>query len=133
MQTNSFASRPLDFKPAVKFSTPTLLIEPALAQNSTLQVVGELAQRQLPSAICLTNWPYADVLAPCVVQALVDTAGNVVSTVILSPSGYDAADQRALELARTLRFTSSPQPTIGQIIFNWHTVPIPAVPPTASP
>jgi TonB family protein len=57
------------------------------------------------------------------VQVLVDAAGNVVSTVLLTPSGYDAADQRALELARALRFTPSSSLTFGRIIFNWHTVP----------
>jgi TonB family protein len=123
MQTNFFASEPPDFKPAPELSTPTLPVEPALAQNSTMQIAGELAQRQLPSQISLTNWPYADVLAPCVVQVLVDAAGNVVSTVLLTPSGYDVADQRALELARALRFTPSSRLTFGRIIFNWHTVP----------
>jgi TonB family protein len=131
VQTNLFAENPLDFKPAPELSKPTLPPEPLPAQNSTMQIEGELAQRELPSQISLTNWPYADVIAPCVAQVFVDPAGNVVSTVILSPSGYDAADQRALELARTLRFAPAPQPTVGKIIFNWHTVPV--VPPTASP
>jgi len=123
MQTNFPASYSFDFKPVADLSTPTLPVEPALAQNSTMQIEGELAQRQLPSEISLTNWPFADVLSPCVVQVLVDAAGNVVSTVLLTSSGYDAADQRALELARALRFTPSPSLTFGRIIFNWHTVP----------
>jgi hypothetical protein len=135
MQTNFFASRPLDFKPAAELSTPTLPVETVPAKNSTMQIEGELAQRQLPSEISLTNWPYADVIAPSKVQALVDAAGNVVSTVLLPPDNgftaadyYDAANQRALEIARSLRFTPSSSPTFGRIIFNWHTVP-----PTASP
>jgi hypothetical protein len=135
MQTNFFASRPLDFKPAAELSTPTLPVETVPAKNSTIQIEGELAQRQLPSEISLTNWPYADVIAPSKVQALVDAAGNVVSTVLLPPDNgftaadyYDAANQRALEIARSLRFTPSSSPTFGRIIFNWHTVP-----PTASP
>jgi TonB family protein len=128
MQTDLFTSRPFNFKPVPKLSTPALPVEPALAQNSTMQIEGELAQRQLPSEISLTNWPYADVLAPCVVQVLVDAAGSVISTVLLTPSGYDAADQRALELARNLRFTPSSSLAFGRIVFNWHTVP-----PIASP
>ena len=88
-----------------------------------MQIEGELAQRQLPSEISLTNWPYADVLQPCVVQVLVDAAGNVVSTVILTSSGYDAADQRALELARALSFKPASRLAVGRVIFNWHTVP----------
>jgi hypothetical protein len=135
MQTNFFASQPLDFRPAVELSTPTLPVETAPAQNSTMQIESELAQRQLPSEISLTNWPYADVIAPSKVQVLVDAAGNVVSTVLLPPDNgftaadyYAAADQRALELARALRFAPSSSTTFGRIIFNWHTVP-----PTASP
>jgi hypothetical protein len=135
MQTNFFASQPLDFKPTPQLNTPTLPVEPMPAQNSTMQIEGELAQRQLPSEINLTNWPYADVIAPSKVQVLVNAAGNVVSTVLLPPDNgftaadyYDAANQRALEIARTLRFTPSSQLTFGRIIFNWHTVP-----PTASP
>ena len=133
MQTNHFASFELQLKPPVKLSAPGLPIEPALAQNSTLRVEGELAQRQLPSQINLTNWPYANVIAPSKVQVLVDAAGNVVSTVLLPPDSgfaaadqYDKADQRALELARAARFAPSSHLTVGRMIFNWHTVPPPA-------
>ena len=138
LQTNYFAGHELDFKPAPELSAPSLPVAPALAQNSTMQIEGRLAQRQLPFEMSLTNWPYPDVLAPCVVQVLVDAAGNVVSAVVLpSENGwtaaehYAAADQQALELARALRFAPASQPTVGKIIFNWHTVPV--VPPTASP
>jgi hypothetical protein len=140
-QTNRFAGFELQLKPPVKLSAPGLPIEPALAQNSTLRVEGELAQRQLPAPINLTNWPYANVIAPSKVQVLVDTAGTVVSTVLLPPDSgfapadqYDQADQRALELARAMRFTPSPHLTIGRMTFNWHTVPPPATnSPAVSP
>ena len=128
MQTNFFASHPFDFKPAAELSTPTLLVEFTPVQNSTMQIEGELAQRQLPSQISLTNWPYADVLAPSVVQVLVNAEGNKISPVLLTPSGYDVADQRALEIARSLRFTPASGLTFGRVIFNWHTVP-----PSVSP
>ncbi|HEY4952387.1 MAG TPA: hypothetical protein VII71_03270, partial [Verrucomicrobiae bacterium] len=39
---------------------------------------------------------------------------------------YDAADQRALVLARTVRFAPSTHLTFGRLIFNWHTVPVSA-------
>jgi TonB family protein len=126
MQTNRFASFELQLKSPVKLSAPGLPVEPALAKTSTLQIQDGLAQRRLSDAINLPSWPYADVLAPSVVQAVVDAPGNVVSTVLLSPSGYDAADQRALELARAARFAPSSRLTIGRMIFNWHTVPPPA-------
>jgi hypothetical protein len=141
MQTNRFASFELQLKPPLKLSAPGLPVEPALAQNSTLRVEGELAQRQLPSPINLTNWPYANVIAPSKVQVLVDAAGNVISTVLLPPDSgftaadqYEKADQRALELARAMRFTPSSRLTVGRMIFNWHTVPPPATnTPTALP
>jgi hypothetical protein len=133
MQTNRFAGFELQLKPPPKLSAPALPIEPALAQNSTLRLEGELVQRQLPMQIILTNWPYANVIAPSKVQVLVDAAGNVVSTVLLPPDSgftaadqYETADQRALELARAMRFAPSSRLTVGWMIFNWHTVPPPA-------
>jgi TonB family protein len=128
MPANFFPSRPFNFASEPELSAPTLPVEPALLQNSTMQITGELARRQLPAPISLTNWPYADVLAPCVVQLLVNAEGNVVSTVLMESSGYKDADDKALELARALRFTPSARLTFGRIIFNWHTVP-----PIASP
>jgi len=44
--------------------------------------------------------------------------------VLLETSGYDAADQQALELARTLQFVPADKLMFGEIIFNWHTVPL---------
>jgi hypothetical protein len=130
MQTNRFPSYPLDFRPVLTLSTPVLPMEPMLPQNSTMSIEGGLAQRQLPAQINLTNWPVADVIAPSVVQVLVDAAGKVISTVLLPPGSgitaadqYNDADQRALTIARTLRFTPSPGPALGRITFNWHTVP----------
>lgn len=128
METNFIASTPFDFRPALILSLPTSPLEPMLPQHSSMRIEGELAQRQLPAQISLTNWPFADVLSPCVVQVLVDAAGNVVSSVILTPSGYDTADQRGLAIARTLRFKPSAGVTLGRVVFHWHTVP-----PTDSP
>ena len=66
-----------------------------------MQIEGELAQRQLLNEINLPSLPYNDVIAPSKVQALVDAAGNVVSTVLAGIKRlHDAADQRALEVAR---------------------------------
>jgi hypothetical protein len=112
-----------NFQPAPELSAPMALLQPALPQNSAMRIEGELARRELPAQISLTNWPYADVLAPCVVQLLANAEGGVVSTVLLSSSGYDAADQRALEIARALRFAPSSSMTFGRVTFNWQTVP----------
>jgi len=141
MQTNCFAGYTSEFKPPPKLSTPAQPIEPVLAQASTMRVAGDLAQRRVLNPMSLPSWPYADVIAPSKVQVLVDEAGDVVSAIVLPSdnslealSHYDAADQRALELARAARFAPAPRLTIGQMIFAWHTVPPPATnSPAASP
>jgi len=133
METNHFAGLELQLKPPLTFSTPVLPIEPVLPQASTLQMADGLSQRQLLTPTNLPSWPYADVIAPSRVQVLVNAAGEVVSTTLLPPdnrleaaSRYDAADQRALDLARTARFAPAPRLTLGRLIFHWHTVPLPA-------
>ena len=108
LQTNFFAGHLLDFKPAPELSAPELPLQTAIAQNSTMQIEGELAQRQLPSEISLTNWPYADVLQPCVVQVLVDAAGNVVSTVILTCE--------RLRCRRPARARTRPHPELQAVV-----------------
>ncbi len=135
MQTNYPASPSFNFKPVPLLSSPALPAEPLLVENSTLRLEGELVQRQLPLENNLTNWPYANVIAPSVVQLLVDAAGNVISAVLLPPGGgfgsadqYPPADQQALELARTMHFAPATRPTVGRLIFNWHTVPPAAAP-----
>jgi hypothetical protein len=127
MQTNRFSGFQLELKPPPRLSEPVLPVGPAFAEASTLRVEGDLARCRLLNPMDLPSWPYADVIAPSRVQALVDAAGNVVSVILLPPgSGLDAADQRALELARAARFAPASRLTIGQLIFNWRTVPPPA-------
>ena len=141
MQTNRAADFTLQLKPPVRLSTPSQSITPALAQVSTMRVEGDLTDRRLLTPMDLPSWPYPDVIAPSQVQVLVDEAGNVIMAVMLPSdnslealSHYDVADQRALELARTARFTRAPRRTIGQMIFTWHSVPPPATnSPAASP
>lgn len=128
MQTNVFARFSSDFKPPAKLSEPVLPLPPMFADASTLQITGELAQRKLLNPASLTNWPYADVIAPSKVQVLVDKAGAVFSAVLFPPENRDAvqsdpANRRALELARAARFAPSSRLTVGQMIFNWRTVP----------
>jgi TonB family protein len=126
MQTNRFATFQFEFKPPPRFTIPLVPLEPKLAGTSTFRVEGDLARRQLLTPMALPSWPYTDVLAPSKVQVLVNAAGDVVSVVLLSPSGFGAADQRALELARAARFAPAPDLTIGKLIFDWYTVTPPA-------
>jgi hypothetical protein len=141
MRTNYFAGIALQLKPPVRLNAPAQPVEPALAQVSTMRVEGGLTQRRLLTPMDLPSWPFPDVIAPSQVQLLVDGAGNVISAILLPSdnnlealSHYDAADRRALELARAARFAPAPRLTIGQLIFTWHTVPAPATnSPAASP
>jgi hypothetical protein len=141
MQTNVFAGFQLNFKPQPKLTAPVLAFQPAFAENSTLQIEGDLAKRKLLNEIVLTNWPCPDVIASSRVQVLVDADGNVVSAVLLPSNNslknethYDVADQRALELSRAAQFTRASHLTIGRMIFNWRAVPpAAAVPPVIAP
>ena len=129
MQTNRFTTFQFELKPPPQFTAPVVPVEPSLAKTSTLRIEGGLTRRRLLTPMKLPSWPYADVLAPSKVQVLVNAAGNVVSAVLLPPDNpletaghYDAADQRALELARADRFAPSSNLTIGRLVFDWHSV-----------
>ena len=135
MQTNQFAGFQTDLKPAPELSAPGLPagMVSALPQSSTLRINGDLAQRRLHGEIALPSLPWNGVAAPSRVQALVDAAGDVVSAVLLpSDNALEAAgradvgDEKALQIARSLRFSPSSRATFGELIFNWLTVPLSA-------
>jgi TonB family protein len=123
MRTNLFAVRPPSFKPEPQLAAPPLpAIESALPQSSSWHIAGGLVGRKMLNTISAPTVAWSDVLPPSRLQLLVDTDGHVLSAVLLDTSGDDAADQTALELARTLRFMPAEKLMFGQIIFNWHTV-----------
>ena len=133
MQTNPPVPFALNFKPAPPFAEFLTAITLPQPQNSTVEIKGELAQRRLLNSIQPPVLPYNDVVAASRVQVLVDTAGNVVSTVLLPSDNsaealghWDFADQRALTLARAARFAPAARMTFGELIFNWQTIPVPA-------
>jgi hypothetical protein len=131
METNRFAGFKFDLKPSPQFTVPLVPLEPGFAGVSTLRIEGDIARRPLLTSFKLPWATNADVVAPSIVQVLVNAAGNVVSAVVLpsrnSGEVRDAgADRRALELARTARFAGGPDLTLGKLIFNWRTVPPPA-------
>ena len=149
IKTNHFAAVHFEFNLPAEVVAPSAPTEPPIAQQSTLQIEGGLAGRHLPGAgtVQLPSWPDADVDAPSVVQVVVNAAGDVVSAVLLpqeimsqgtswEPPLVDKkeADRWAIEFARSLHFTPLPSNgaapanplaglVIGQLIFNWHTVP----------
>ena len=111
------------------------LILPA-ATNSIVEVEGALAARGLLGMSELPSWPNPDILSPSEVQVLVDARGNPVSALLLSGSGLKAADQTAVNLARSAQFGSAPSVlnaqfvnpsdglVFGRLIFRWHTLPL---------
>jgi hypothetical protein len=151
VQTNVFAEVALDFTLSPPLASP-VVPPPAPPQGSSLRIEGDIVKRPMLNTLSLPSWPYADVIAPSVVQVLVDAAGNVVSATLLPPDSYlepsalgdsmgpsavryAEADQRAVELARSARFAPlSPdagsieanplaQLTVGRLIFDWETLP----------
>ena len=130
MGTNRPADYPQEYKPKPdpKFIAVPISIDDPMPQATTMAISGELEQRRLLRSVTLPTLPRNDVIAPSIVQALVDTVGNVASAVVLEPTTDGEADQLALKLARDLRFAPAPVVTVGEITFTWHTVPTNAAP-----
>ena len=131
-QTNVVPQLKLETVPPPELTRLPAPDEPtALKQSSAVRVGGSLANRRWlnPPAI-LRSWPATDLLTNSVVQVLTDPDGQILAATLLPPgSGSKAADQRALELARSARFApvarNSGHLTVGDLIFEWHTVPMP--------
>jgi hypothetical protein len=147
VQTNQFTSIHVEFTRPPALTVPALPIESPFTPDSTLQIEGDLAKRQLLTPIHPPLLSSTDVIVPSKVQVLVDGAGNVISAALLpsenfletsTPADSDASHQagaRALELARSARFaplasdtgTLVSNPTsrlsVGLLIFNWQTAP----------
>jgi hypothetical protein len=139
MQTNPPVKFALDFKPPPAFAAflPSAVLPPP--PTSTLQITGDLAQRRWLNPFPLPSLSFDDVIAASRIQVLVDPAGTVISTVLLPAENsaealghWEEADQRAQALARTVRFAPAAQLTLGELIFNWRTVPTAATNSTAT-
>ncbi|MSR43150.1 MAG: energy transducer TonB [Pedosphaera sp.] len=92
--------------------------------ESALAVTGLLARRTLGEPLKLPAWPHTELLAPTVVQVLVNADGMVLSVRLLKPSGLPVADRLALDLARNAQFqpATAGGTASGDLIFNWKTV-----------
>ena len=122
---------PQEMKPPPPVTAVPAAVGASLPVVSSLIILGALAGRDLVSSLPLPSLPYDDVIPPSRVQALVDQSGQVVSAVFLpSTDSTEAtercadADQRALGIARQLRFAPAPKLELGEIVFNWHTEPV---------
>jgi len=102
-----------------------------LKQQSAVRVSPRLANRRwLNQPAVLASFPAPDLLTNSTVRVVVEPDGQVFSPILMPPgSGSKAADQLALELARSARFAPLPRETgeltVGSLIFEWHTVPLP--------
>ncbi|MDB6024677.1 MAG: hypothetical protein JWM68_900 [Verrucomicrobiales bacterium] len=98
---------------------------------SRFLIEGALNKRPLLSSLNPPVWPHTDILRNSIVQISVSGAGDVVLARLLSRSGFSAADQKAVAIARELRFKpvnngdGASNLTIGKVIFQWETVPAP--------
>lgn len=108
---------------------------PALA-SSTVTLEGDLTGRPLVGALSLPVWTNSVALTNSVVRLVVDAQGRPFSILLVRPgSGSEAADARALELAKSARFAplhkngtgrtdgSADGLSFGSMIFQWYTVP----------
>ena len=146
VQTNRYTHIHFEFSPSARVAVPDVPAQPPLPERSTMQIEG-LGGRRLLAPVTLPAWQDTGVDAPSIVQVLVDAAGNVVSATLLPqdimtqgsswepPLNDDkSADQWAVALARALQFAplatdaartnALSRLAIGQLIFNWRTMPV---------
>ena len=126
---------------------PEIAAQPVLPTTSSLRLEGGLSNRRLAKPIPLKAWPHENLLTNTVIHLFVYPNGHTFSPTLLLPgSGLKEADQYALEQARAAMFESitprAPQTpsniplTSGEMIFQWHTLPLPTTnspPPAAQP
>jgi hypothetical protein len=136
-------SQALTFDPARKPAAPPpalAVAQPALRTVSRLRIEGPARSRPLVAAPVLRSWPHTEVLADSRVQVLVNAEGLLFSPRLVNGGGRHppqrAADQHALDLARSIRFEPMPAASgsrssalmEGTLVFEWHTTEPPASP-----
>ena len=146
IETNDFNSLHVPANPMPTLALPSLPPLATSAEQSTLRLEGDLAQRRLVTPLPLRSCTNLDILSNSVVRIAVDAEGRPLLPMLLSRSGSSEADQYALERARAARFEPvrrNPAETVrnptadlswGRMVFRWHTVPPPPTnTPAASP
>lgn len=134
-ESNSPANLTFAAKPQPEtliLAAPSISAAPPIT-NSTLRITRDLAARRWLNLPPLRSWAGTNLLAPSVVQALVDAEGNVRSLTLMPPgSGSRDADEYALQLVRQAHFTAGRKgeaPVLGEMTFRWHTEPPATTPP----
>lgn len=137
--------------PAKGLARP-MTVEPAplaLRGASELQILGGLAKRPLVRPVSVPALPHNEALRRTRVRIGVNTDGYVVSATVLDRLAKGdpfqaAADRRALELLRGIRFTPAKRTRFdrpdqpgalewGGALFHWRTVAPPKPPPAPAP
>ena len=136
--------------PAKRLAKPMEVALPPLAIRATseMEIRGRLAKRPLVRKVAVPGWSHGEALQRTHVRIGVNPDGYVVSTTLpgrLAKLGslQAAADQRALNLLRGIRFepASGAAPRLpgdasqlewGESIFHWQTV-APSKPPPVRP
>ncbi|HSH92728.1 MAG TPA: hypothetical protein VK968_01135 [Roseimicrobium sp.] len=99
----------------------------SLPVQSTVRVVESTGGLRLIDTPQIRPWFSKEPLQQTLVRATIDERGEVMSTTLLSRSGDAKADQRALGIARSMRFTKPPATAKGQgwltLEFRWATIP----------
>jgi hypothetical protein len=138
MGTNDFGSGAVLAEAESELTLPEAAPIQVLREKSTFQLAGGLARRRLITPVELPSWQHTDVLTNTVVRLVVDAAGQTVSAALVRRCGHKEADEHALKQASGARFealdaggpraaTNRPEQFIwGEMIFEWHTMPVPA-------
>jgi hypothetical protein len=132
VRTNPAPHHAFGDKPAPRLTEITVPPVP-LPVKSSLRIEGDLAGRELMTPLEVPSFPHTDLLTNTVVQISVGPSGFPFPPFVLTGSGSKTADQRGLELARSIRFkplaaTGGRSPrnadslTWGKIVFQWHTI-----------
>ena len=135
--TNGFAPLDLEVAPPSRVNAPPPVPVDGVLAGSTWRLGGGLAGRPLLSGWRLPAWPSTGLLTNSEVQILVDAAGQVTSHALLVSSGSKEADQSAQDLARNARFAPLPDGrtdlSLGTLVFEWQTAPLPPTNPPPNP
>jgi hypothetical protein len=135
VETNIMPALRIADKPLPRMRRPNAPVvgNARVRMQSELQVQGELAEWTMVDQLDQPSWAHTDPLTNTVVEAVVDSHGQVVATTLLSGCGLAQADQFAVRAATSARFlppvgravSSAPPSTIavGKLVFKWHTLP----------
>jgi len=105
-------------------------VEVPLQNVSELLIEGELAGWTVATPISLPSWRHADLLTNTVVRTVVSRSGQAVAAVLIAGSGLVDADEYAIRLVKTNRFSpgatqwARAEYSSGNLVFRWHTQPL---------